>query len=66
LAGHEHPVYRVATRLDSARLPCFHFGADAGVLPAFGAFTGGLEVNASARGERIFVVAGERVMAVRT
>jgi DNA ligase-associated metallophosphoesterase len=66
LAGHEHPVYRVATRLDSARLPCFRFGAEAGVLPAFGAFTGGFEVNASARGERIFVVAGERVMAVRT
>jgi uncharacterized protein len=66
LAGHEHPVYRVATRLDSARLPCFRFGAEAGVLPAFGAFTGGFEVNASARGERIFAVAGERVMAVRT
>jgi DNA ligase-associated metallophosphoesterase len=66
LAGHEHPVYRVTTRLDSARLPCFRFGADAGVLPAFGSFTGGFEVNESARGERVFVVAGERVMAVRT
>ena len=66
LAGHEHPVYRIATRLDSARLPCFHFGMDAGVLPAFGGFTGGFEVNESARGERIYVVAGERVMAVRT
>jgi DNA ligase-associated metallophosphoesterase len=66
LAGHEHPVYRVATRLDSARLPCFRFGADAGVLPAFGGFTGGFEVNESARGERIFVVADERVMPVRT
>jgi uncharacterized protein len=66
LAGHEHPVYRVATRFDSARLPCFRFGAYAGVLPAFGGFTGGFEVNESARGERIFVVAGERVMAVRT
>jgi DNA ligase-associated metallophosphoesterase len=66
LAGHEHPVYRIATRLDSARLPCFHFGADAGVLPAFGGFTGGFEVNESTRGERIYVVAGERVMAVRT
>jgi len=36
------------------------------MLPAFGAFTGGFEVNESARGERVFVVAGERVMAVRT
>lgn len=65
LSGHEHPVYRVATRLDSARLPCFRFGADTGVLPAFGGFTGGFEVNESAHGERIFVIAGERVMAVR-
>ena len=65
LAGHEHPVYRVATRRDSVRLPCFRFAADAGVLPAFGAFTGGYEVNENARNERIFVVAGERVMAVR-
>jgi DNA ligase-associated metallophosphoesterase len=65
LGGHEHPVYRVATRRDSARLPCFRFAGDAGVLPAFGAFTGGYEVNENARNERIFVVAGERVMAVR-
>ena len=64
LAGHEHPVYRVATRVDSARLPCFRFGPAMGVLPAFGAFTGGFEVNESARGERIFVVAGERVIDV--
>jgi len=66
LAGHEHPVYRVATRLDRARLPCFRFGARAGVLPAFGGFTGGFEVNERARGEAIYVVAGERVFGVRT
>ncbi|WP_438395589.1 ligase-associated DNA damage response endonuclease PdeM [Caballeronia sp. DA-9] len=65
LAGHEHPVYRVAARHDSVRLPCFRFAANAGVLPAFGAFTGGYEVNENARDERIFVIAGERVMAVR-
>jgi DNA ligase-associated metallophosphoesterase len=65
LAGHEHPVYRVATRSDSVRLPCFRFSDTAGVLPAFGAFTGGFEVNDSVRRERVFVVAGERVMEVR-
>jgi DNA ligase-associated metallophosphoesterase len=61
LAGHEHPVYRLATRVDRARLPCFRFGRRAGVLPAFGAFTGGFEVNDDVRGEAIYVVAGERV-----
>jgi DNA ligase-associated metallophosphoesterase len=61
LAGHEHPVYRLATRVDSARLPCFRFGRRAGVLPAFGAFTGGFEVNLDARGEAVYVIAGERI-----
>jgi DNA ligase-associated metallophosphoesterase len=65
LAGHEHPVYRVATRIDRARLPCFRFGVQSGVLPAFGAFTGGYEVNESARGDAIYVVAGDRVIGVR-
>ncbi|SAK82649.1 ligase-associated DNA damage response endonuclease PdeM [Caballeronia ptereochthonis] len=65
LAGHEHPVYRLATRIDSVRLPCFRFGSRAGVLPAFGAFTGGFEVNGSLRGEMVYVVAQERVFAVR-
>lgn len=64
LAGHEHPVYRLATRLDRARLPCFRFGARAGVLPAFGAFTGGFEVNDDVRREAVYVIAGERVLQV--
>ncbi|MDR5778615.1 ligase-associated DNA damage response endonuclease PdeM [Caballeronia sp. LZ065] len=64
LAGHEHPVYRLATRLDRARLPCFRFGARAGVLPAFGAFTGGFEVNDDVRREAVYVIAGERVLPV--
>ena len=64
LAGHEHPVYRVATRQDRARLPCFRFGPMGAVLPAFGAFTGGFEVNDTARGERIFLVAGDRIFEV--
>lgn len=57
-------MYRLATRTDSARLPCFRFGKRAGVLPAFGAFTGGFEVNADARGEAVYVIAGERVFAL--
>ncbi len=48
LAGHEHPVYRVATRFDCGEIAVFSFAPIAGVLPAFGAFTGGFEVNDSA------------------
>jgi metallophosphoesterase superfamily enzyme len=42
------------------RLPCFHFGAGVGVLPAFGAFTGMHAVRART-GDRVYVVAGDRV-----
>jgi DNA ligase-associated metallophosphoesterase len=61
LAGHEHPVFRVATPVDRVRLPCFRFGPRSGVLPAFGAFTGGFEVNERAPGEAIYVTAQERI-----
>ncbi|WP_084545202.1 ligase-associated DNA damage response endonuclease PdeM [Derxia gummosa] len=63
LAGHLHPAWRLATRREGLRLPCFHFGARTGVLPAFGDFTGGMMVDA-APGDAICVVTPERVFAV--
>jgi uncharacterized protein len=61
LAGHIHPAARVGGRAqDSLRLPCFHFGPQVGVLPAFGAFTG-MHVMARAVGDRVFVIAGDEV-----
>ncbi|RFU44061.1 ligase-associated DNA damage response endonuclease PdeM [Paraburkholderia sp. DHOC27] len=65
LAGHEHPVYRLATRIESVRLPCFRFNERAGVLPAFGSFTGGYVVNDSALDESIYVIADGNVLAVK-
>ena len=47
----------------STRLPCFHFGAQVGVLPAFGAFTGSHRVQA-APGDRVYVVQGDVVRAL--
>ncbi|WP_025596751.1 ligase-associated DNA damage response endonuclease PdeM [Burkholderia sp. WSM2230] len=64
LAGHLHPVYRIATRNDSVRVPCFRFGAQCGVLPAFGSFTGGARDDGRASGERVFVVAHDKVIEV--
>lgn len=64
LAGHLHPCVVLAGRAnDRLRLPCFHFGANVGVLPAFGAFTGMHAVRPAA-GERVYVVAGDEVRAV--
>ncbi|MFL6718142.1 MAG: ligase-associated DNA damage response endonuclease PdeM [Burkholderiaceae bacterium] len=61
LAGHVHPVYRLAARGDALRLPCFLFGKDSGLLPSFGAFTGGHPVAPTAS-ERLFLVAPDEVI----
>jgi DNA ligase-associated metallophosphoesterase len=64
LCGHVHPAAVVSGRgHDHLRLPCFHFGAAVGVLPAFGAFTG-MHVLPRAPGDRVFVVAGDAVRAL--
>ena len=64
LAGHLHPAVRLGGRAhDRLRLPCFHFGPDVGVLPAFGAFTGS-HVLSARPGDRVFVVQGQRVRAL--
>jgi uncharacterized protein len=60
LAGHSHPCTTVGRGIDRLRLPCFHFGAAVGVLPAFGAFTG-MHPIARAPGDRVFVVADNAV-----
>jgi DNA ligase-associated metallophosphoesterase len=64
LAGHLHPCALVGAGHDRLRLPCFHFGAEVGVLPAFGAFTGMHAVRREA-GDRVFVIAGDEVRALK-
>lgn len=58
LAGHFHPcaVLSGGAR-QRERLPCFWFGRDVGVLPAFGDFTGCAEIEVEP-GDRVWVVAG--------
>lgn len=64
MAGHVHPVFRLSTRLDSLRLPCFLSGPTRMILPSFGAFTGGY-VIAPAHDEHVYVSSGEAVHCVR-
>ena len=60
LAGHLHPAAWVGHGPDRLRLPCFHLGADVGVLPAFGGFTGMHPVRPRP-GDRLFVIADDVV-----
>jgi DNA ligase-associated metallophosphoesterase len=64
LAGHIHPTFRLATRFDCLRLPCFVVGGQRMILPSFGAFTGGFQIT-PAPGEAIYVSSGEAVHLVR-
>jgi DNA ligase-associated metallophosphoesterase len=62
LAGHLHPGVSMGGRAyDSLRLPCFWFGPNVGVLPAFGAFTGTHTIRAG-QDERVFAAIDGRVI----
>lgn len=64
LCGHIHPCATlVGPAQQRERLPCFSFGGDVGILPAFGEFTGCAEVDRG-NNEAIWVVADDRVMRV--
>lgn len=63
LAGHLHPVLRLRRGRESVRLPCFVFTDRVATLPAFGAFTGGFEVD-SHIGAHFFVCAGDDVFLI--
>ena len=62
IAGHLHPAVRLSgAGRQSATLPCFYFGAQVAVLPAFGEFTGAALVRPMP-GERVFVLAGQSIL----
>ncbi|MFY9514285.1 MAG: DEAD/DEAH box helicase, partial [Rubrivivax sp.] len=64
LAGHVHPAVVLGGRAhDRLRLPCFHFGPQVGVLPAFGGFTG-MHVLPRGSDDRVYVVAQDEVVEV--
>lgn len=56
IAGHLHPAYRLQGKgRQSLRLPCFYSEQGLTLLPAFGDFTGGMDIK-NTSGRRIFVV----------
>lgn len=64
VCAHWHPVARIADgKRTSLRLPCFLLRGTTLVLPSFGTFTGGAILD-PAKGDRIFVAPGDRVIEV--
>jgi uncharacterized protein len=62
LAGHVHPAASIGGRAhDRLRLPCFHFGLQVGVLPAFGEFTG-THALPRREGDRVWVITPDAVL----
>ncbi len=67
ISGHYHPKAAVPTRAAEISRPCFVTDARRIMLPAFGAYTGGLDVSDPAiaavfpRGGRVFLLGQERL-----
>ena len=67
LCGHHHPKARIATRGGAISRPCFVADSRRIILPAFGAYTGGLDVTSPPiarlfpRGGRAFLLGAERL-----
>jgi len=63
LSGHLHPGVQLrGAGKQSMTLPCFYFGKQQGILPAFGSFTG-LAMVTPKKEERIFVIAEDKIIA---
>ncbi len=67
ISGHFHPKARIITRAGQVERPCFVADSRKILLPAFGAYTGGLDVRAPAiaahfpRGGRAFLLGEARL-----
>jgi len=67
ISGHFHPRATVPTRAATVARPCFVADARRVILPAFGAYTGGLDVRHPEiirlfpRGGRVFLLGRERL-----
>lgn len=67
VVGHHHPKAAIPTRGTTVSRPCFVADARRVMMPAFGAYTGGLDVTDPAiaglfpRGGRVFLLGKERL-----
>jgi DNA ligase-associated metallophosphoesterase len=63
--GHLHPGVSIRGRgRQFLQFPCFYFGNNIGILPAFSRFTGSVNVNAQT-GENVFAIVENGIMQVQ-
>lgn len=64
LGGHVHPALQLKGRgRQHMKFPCFYFGKEAGILPAFGEFTGTAIIQPE-EGDQTFVIVKNQVVAM--
>jgi uncharacterized protein len=64
LSGHLHPGVNLKGKgRQSVTLPCFYFGEQAGLLPAFGAFTGIARIFPK-KNDKVFAIVEDKVIEV--
>lgn len=64
LSGHIHPAVQLTGKgRQKMKLPCFYFGSNQGILPAFGEFTG-THVITPKQGDKIYSIVDNRVIAI--
>ncbi len=62
LSGHIHPAVQLKGRgRQIMKLPCFYFGTEYGILPAFGEFTGTHVIEPSEKDD-IFIIAHSKIV----
>src|SRR5687768_3259209 len=62
--GHVHPVYCLRSKArQQIKLPCFVFDKHEAILPSFGVFTGGFELERIG-GRKLFVIAEDKILAI--
>lgn len=66
LGGHIHPAVQLKGKgRQKMKLPCFYFGNNKGILPAFGEFTG-THVIQPKSGDQIFSILDNEIIALNT
>lgn len=65
LSGHLHPAVSLRGKArQSVTLPCFYFGENRGLLPAFGTFTGMARIHPK-KNDRVFVIVEEKILEIQ-